>query len=209
MRNGLLNWIVQALVRRCRLAVVLSMLLACLLPGAIPTFSQRMRSPTGAGRRFERMPMRQTMRRPVARRPAFFERLRDLPPAEQERVLKNDKRFRKLSPERQQEIRDNLQRWNYLSPEQKQEVRQREKVYSQLTPEQRQNVREMAGEWQNLRPAEKQRVRQALRRMRGMTPEERQKFLESPQFSQGFSPQEQNILRGLGRLFPRGDGPDR
>ncbi|MDE3109793.1 MAG: DUF3106 domain-containing protein, partial [Acidobacteriota bacterium] len=47
--------------------------------------------------------------------PKWVEKLRDLPPSEQERFLRNNERFRNLPPERQEQIRRNLQRWNNLT----------------------------------------------------------------------------------------------
>lgn len=188
---------------RWRNAVMPALVLGGLLFAALPACSQ-----SRAERRQEIRQARRMRAGQAARRAGFFARLRELPPKEQERILKNNKRFRNLPPERQQRIRENLRRWNQLSPEQKQQVRQRERIYSRLTPEQRQDVREMSREWRNLRPAERREVRLALRRMRGMTPEERQKFLDSPQVLHRFSPEEQNILRGLGGLFPGSNAPD-
>jgi Protein of unknown function (DUF3106) len=190
--------------RRCRVAALLALMMAGLLISVLPAFSQ-----TRAERRREARQARRARVRQAVRRAGFFARLRDLPPKEQERILNNNRRFQSLPPERQERIRENLRHWNQLSPDEKQQVRKREQVYSQLTPEQRRNVRRMSGEWRNLRPLERRRVRSELRRMRGMTTEERQKFLNSPQFRQRFSPEEQNILRGLGGLFPGGNAPDR
>ncbi|TAM83015.1 MAG: DUF3106 domain-containing protein [Acidobacteria bacterium] len=192
-----------------KVAAMLVVLLGGLLLAALPAFSQ-----TRAERRMEirqprRMGARQAQRIQRAQPAGFFARLRDLPPKEQERILKNDKRFRGLPSERQQKIRENLDHWNQLSPEQKEQVRRREEIYSQLTPEQRQNVREMSGEWRDLRPAERARVRMVLRRMRGMSPEQREQFLASPQFRESFSPEEQKIVRGLGQLFPDADASGR
>lgn len=192
----------STLARRWQVAAMLAVVFAGLLLAALPAYSQ-----TGAERRQEIRQARRIRARQAARRAGFFARLRELPPKEQERILKNNKRFQSLPPERQEQIRENLRHWNKLSPEQKEQVRRRERIYSRLTPEQRRNVRQMSGEWRDLRPAERRRVRMALRRMRGMTPGERQKFLDSPQFHQDFSLEEQNILRGLGRLFPGGDTP--
>jgi Protein of unknown function (DUF3106) len=189
---------------RCHVAALLALVLAGLLLPVFPAFSQ-----TRAERRREVRQARRMRVRQAARRAGFFARLRELPPKEQERILKNNRRFQSLPPERQERIRENLKHWNQLSPDEKQQVRKREQVYSQLTPEQRQNVRQMSGDWRNLRPAERRRVRMALRRMRGMSAEERQKFLDSPEIRERFSPEEQNILRGLGQLFPDADAPDR
>ena len=195
-------------VRRCRFVALLAVLLGCLFFPAPPAFAQSRAERRRDIRHSRRMRARQVLRRQSARRAGFFDRLRDLPPKEQERVLKNDRRFRELPPERRQKIRENLLRWNELSPEQKAQVRRREQVYSHFSPQQRQNVREMYGKWRGLGPTERRRVRMALRRMRAMTPEERTQFLDSPQFSRRFSPEEQRIVRGLVRLFPSGDAPD-
>jgi Protein of unknown function (DUF3106) len=203
----------RLLARRWRFAAVLAFAIAGLLLSALPVFSQdspaQMRAERRAERRQEIRQARRMRARQAMRRAGFFARLRDLPPEEQERILKNDRRFLQLPAARRQQVRENLKHWNQLSPEQKQQVRRREQIYSQLTPEQRQNVRQMSGEWRNLRPGDRRRVRLALRRMRAMTLEERGKFLDSPQFRQDFSPEEQNILRGLGSLFPGDDGPNR
>lgn len=210
MRNWTNNSLVRArsLARR-RLASAVGLALAGLLLPVLPAYPQG-RAEQRRGAHLERKAQaRRSLRRAASRRAGFFERLRDLPPKEQERVLKNDKRFQRLSPERKQRIRENLKRWNQLSPERKAQIRRRERIYSQLSPEQRRSVRRMSRQWRGLPPAQRRKVRQALRRMRGMTPAERRKFLNSRQFEQRFSPEEQGILRGLGRLFPDDNVPDR
>ena len=198
----------RAWARRTGIVAVLAALMGGLLIQAIPAVCQTRAERMPEIRQTRRMRARQALRTQPAGRKGFFARLRDLPPNEQERVLKNDRRFQSLPPERQQKIRENLQHWNQLSPERKDQVRKREEIYSQLTPEQRQHVREMSAEWRDLRPAERTRVRMALRRMHVMTPEERQEFLASPQFQERFSPEEQKIVRGLGALFPDADAPE-
>lgn len=216
VKRMLQDWINNAEVRhrlwvcRCRFLGLLAFVLTGLLFPAHPAFSQRPRARMRSERRAERRQKIRQARRMRARRAAragFFSRLRDLPPKEQERVLKNDRRFRRLPAARRQQIRENLKQWNQLSPEQKQQVRRREQIYSQLSAAQRRHVREMSGEWRKLPPAKRRKVRMELRRMRGMTPGERRKFLDSPEFRKHYSPEEQNILRGLGRLFPRDGAP--
>ena len=49
--------------------------------------------------------------------PSAFQRLREVPPQEQERLMASEQ-FRRLPPERQQQIRENLKRWNAMTPEQ-------------------------------------------------------------------------------------------
>lgn len=90
---------------------------------------------------------RQELRQGARCHPGFFERLRDLPPKEQERVLRNNKRFQQLSPERQQRTRENLRRWDRLLLRQKAQLRRRERIFSSLSPVGRQHMQDMAREW--------------------------------------------------------------
>lgn len=140
--------------------------------------------------------------------PGFMERLRDLPPEEQERVLSNDERFRSLPPERQARVRENLRRWNALRPEQKELIRERQRIFASLTPAQRQEARALSGEWRDLPPERRRDLRQAFRRMRDLPPSEREKFLAGEEIKSRFSPQEIHLLRGLGLLLPEGHTPE-
>src|SRR5512146_570526 len=100
---------------QCRVRVMLAVVLTGLVLAVLPAFSQ-----TRAERRQELHQARRMRARQAARRAGFFARLRELPPKEQERILKNNKRFQSLPPERQKRIRENLEHWNQLTPEQKQ-----------------------------------------------------------------------------------------
>src|SRR5437879_9409973 len=64
--------------------------------------------------------------------PRWVERLREMPPAEQEKFLNNNARFRSLPAEQQTQIRQRLQNWNNLSPEQRQTLMQRERVLEEM-----------------------------------------------------------------------------
>src|SRR5579859_1063880 len=134
--------------------------------------------------------------------PGFFQRLRELPPEDQERVMTNDERFRNLPPERQQQIQRNLQKWNSLSPEQKQQVRQRQEILESLSPAQRQEARALFPQYNHLPPERKQAVMKAFLHMRDLPPARRERFLSSPKVGQRFSPEERDLLRGLGQLLP-------
>ena len=137
-----------------------------------------------------------------ALRGGFFQRLRDLPPWQQERFMANNPRFRQLPPQRQQMIRERLRKWNAMSPEEKQRFRQREEIFQSLSPAQRQEARKIFPQWQALPPGRRQAVLQAFRRLRDLPPQQRERFLASPGVRERFSPHEQNILRGLSRLLP-------
>lgn len=141
--------------------------------------------------------------------PGFMQRLRDLPPQEQERVLANDMRFQRLPPEQQARIRENLQRWNALSPEQKQQIRERQRVLENLTPAQRREAQEVFQQWRDLPPARRRELRVAFGHLRDLPSDQREQFLTSPELQNRFSPDEIRMLRGLSRLLPEGaDSPE-
>jgi predicted Fe-S protein YdhL (DUF1289 family) len=133
--------------------------------------------------------------------PRWLERLRELPPAQQERFLQNNWRFRNLPPDVQQRVRANLRRWNSLSPAEREEIRHRERVWRQLTPEQRQHVREsILPRWQQLTPERRQALLRRLRALRALQEQERAQLLGSKEFLADLSEAEQNLLLELARL---------
>lgn len=141
--------------------------------------------------------------------PAFYKRLRELPPEEQERVLANDERFQKLPLEQQKEIRERLQNWNSLSPEEQERIRVRQEIVSNLTPTQREHARALFQEWRQVDPARRHELRDTFIRMRKLPPTERLQFLSSQEITQRFTPEERRLLEGLSRLLPdaRGEAP--
>jgi Protein of unknown function (DUF3106) len=134
----------------------------------------------------------------------FMQRLRDLPPEEQERVLKNDRRFQRLSAEQQARIRENLQRWNALTPPERERLRERQRVFQGLSPNQRQEARAIFQQWRDLPPPRRRELRLAFRHLRNLSPGQREHFLSSPRIQSRFSPDEIRILRDLSRLLPEG-----
>lgn len=134
--------------------------------------------------------------------PDFMKRLRDLPPAEQERVLANDARFRHLPRERQEMIRENLRRWNALSPEEKERMRERQEIFGSLSPQQREAARAVFLQWRELPAERRSSLMDAFRRLRDLPPGERPKFLSDQEMVKRFSPEERGILAGLSTLLP-------
>jgi len=131
----------------------------------------------------------------------WVERLRDMPPEEQQQFLQNNAQFRSLPPQRQQQILQNLDKWNRLSPEQKQEVRDREAFLEQLSPEQRQYVRNvLLPKWQALPQPRRQLINRHLAMLGQMSPATQQAALNDPRFVAGLSPDEQAMLRELNSL---------
>ena len=137
--------------------------------------------------------------------PSVFQRLRELPPQEQERAMASEQ-FRRLPPERQQKIRQNLESWNAMAPEQKDTFRQREEIFQSLSPGQRDELRSVFPRWHALPPGRQQQLMQGFRQLRDMPPEERQGYLSSPQTVKQFTPDERDILGSLNRLLPGSEG---
>ena len=137
--------------------------------------------------------------------PSLFQRLRELTPQEQERLMASEQ-FRRRPPERQQKIRENLNRWNAMTPEQKETFRQREEIFQSLSPSQRDELRSVFPRWRALPPDRQQQLMQGFRQLRDMPPDERQGFLSSPQTVKQFTPEERDILGGLNRLLPGSEG---
>jgi Protein of unknown function (DUF3106) len=133
--------------------------------------------------------------------PKWVERLRDMPPAQQERFLDNNRQFQNLPPQRQQQIRQNLGKWNNLTPEQKQALRDREKVLESLSPEQRQYVRNtLLPQWQAMPMERRQVIKRHLAMLSQMSPATQEAALNDPKFLRGLSPDEQVMLRSLNSL---------
>ncbi|HVB87651.1 MAG TPA: DUF3106 domain-containing protein [Candidatus Dormibacteraeota bacterium] len=133
--------------------------------------------------------------------PKWLEKLREMPPAQQQRFLQNNERFRNLPPQRQEQIRRNLERWNNLSPEQKQAARNAEEALERMTPQQRAYVRNtLLPKWQALPMNRRQVIRRHLAMLSRMGPSTQQAALNDPRFMAGLSPDEQDILRSLNSL---------
>jgi hypothetical protein len=137
---------------------------------------------------------------------AFFRRLRELPPAQQRRIMANNPQFQRLSPDRQELIRERLRQWNAMTPQQKETIREREEILEGLSPEKRQEVRTIFPQWRGLTPPRRQAVMVAFRHLRDLPPDQRRGFLDSQRVREQFSPHERDILEGLNKLLPN-SGP--
>ena len=133
--------------------------------------------------------------------PKWVDNLRDMPPDQQERFLRNNEKFQSLPPERQAQIRQNLQKWNNLPPEQQNRIRATERMLENATPEQREHFRdEIVPRLAQMAPERRARVLNHWRRLQGLTPEEQQAMLNDPRFMPGLSPDEQATVRDLAAL---------
>lgn len=130
--------------------------------------------------------------------PKWVENLREMPPAEQERFLQNNRAFQNLAPERQAQIRKNLENWNKLAPAERDDIRQRAEILDRMTPAQRMYLRNtLLPKWQAMPPQRRQAINGRLRILQSMGPTAQQAALADPKFTQGLSPDEQSMLRDL------------
>jgi hypothetical protein len=137
----------------------------------------------------------------------FFQRLRELPPAQQRYIMENNPQFLRLPPERQEMIRDRLRMWNQMSPQQKERVREREEIFQGLSPAQRQEARFIFPQYRDLTPLRRQAVLVAFRHLRDLPPDQRQAYLNSQYVREQYSPHERDILTGLNKLLPGSNPP--
>jgi len=130
--------------------------------------------------------------------PKWVETLREMPPAEQERFLRNNRVFQNLPPLRQVQIRKNLENWNKLSPAERDSLRERAQILERMTPEQRQYLRNtLLPKWQEMPPERRQAINGRLRILQTMGSSAQEAALADPKFMQGLSPDEQSMLRDL------------
>ena len=133
--------------------------------------------------------------------PKFVEKLRDLPPEEQERFMQNNEKFQGLPALRQAQIRQNLQKWNALPQEQKERIRATETMLENATPEQREHFQNyIVPKLEQMPPLRRARVINHWRRLQGLTPAEQQSALRDPGFMGNLSPDEQSVVRDLNSM---------
>jgi hypothetical protein len=127
---------------------------------------------------------------------------KDLPPAQQEKLLESEPYFKKLSPQRQAELKDRLHKFNSLPPEQRERALRQMKIAASLTPDQRKQLRETHLELQALPENRRLMVHKALHSLSQMSPDDRQQVMQSERFRSTFSDQEQGIIKRLAEMSP-------
>jgi hypothetical protein len=133
--------------------------------------------------------------------PKWVDRVRDMPPEQQQQFLENNAQFRQLPPARQEQVRQNLEKWNRLSPDEKDAVRKREEFLENLPPERREYVQStLLPKWQAMPPARRQAINRHLAMLGQMSPATQEAALNDPRFVGGLSPDERSMLRDLNSL---------
>jgi hypothetical protein len=127
----------------------------------------------------------------------WLRKYNNLPPQQQEQMLKQDQEFQKLAPEAQQRLLERLRRFNQKSPEEREKTISRMERFEQLSPEQRQKLMQFQQRLKELPEDRRDQVRKAFRHLHNMTPEQRQEVFNSPRFKQMFNDKEQELVKSM------------
>jgi hypothetical protein len=127
----------------------------------------------------------------------WLRKYNNLPPEQQEQMLKQDPEFKKLAPDAQQRLLERLRRFNQKTPEEREKTISRMERFEQLTPEQRQRLIQFQQRLKELPEDRRDQVRKAFRHLHNMTIEQRQEVFNSPRFKQMFSEKEQELVKSM------------
>ena len=135
----------------------------------------------------------------------WVDRMRDLTPAQRERVMQNSPAFQKLPPEQQNRIRNQFNQWDSKTPAQKAEQRNREQTWRQLTPEQRQHIKnDVMPQWNQMPKDRRDAITKRLGILQNMPESARNERLNDPNFTRGMSEEDKATLRDLSHLHVGG-----
>jgi ferric-dicitrate binding protein FerR (iron transport regulator) len=124
--------------------------------------------------------------------------MRDLTPAQRERVLQNSRAFQNLSPDKQSKIRQQFNQWDHMSPQQQASLRQKEQTWRNLTPEQQQHLKtDVWPKWQQMPWDRQQVMKQKLGVLQNMPESARNQRLNDPNFTRGMTDDEKSMLHDL------------
>lgn len=125
----------------------------------------------------------------------WLRRYRDVPPAQQERMLENDPQFQRLPPDRQQMLKQRLQKFSSLPPDKQQRILNRMETWEHLPPQERQRAIQLWDRVRAMPPDRRHAMMEAYHNMRDMDPAEQQRMLQSPDMRNNFSDGERDTLR--------------
>lgn len=128
----------------------------------------------------------------------WVDTMRDLSPAQRDRVLQNSRAFQNLSPDKQAKIRQQFNQWDHMSPQQQASLRQKEQTWRNLTPEQQQHIKnDVWPKWQQMPWDRQQVLKQKLGVLQNMPESARNQRLNDPNFTRGMSDEEKSMLHDL------------
>lgn len=128
----------------------------------------------------------------------WVDTMRDLTPAQRERVLQNSRAFQNLSPDKQAKIRQQFSQWDHMTPAQQADLRQKERTWRELTPQQRDYIKnDVLPKWRQMPWDRQQVIKQKLGVLQNMPESARNQRLNDPNFTRGMSDDEKSMLRDL------------
>jgi Protein of unknown function (DUF3106) len=128
----------------------------------------------------------------------WVDTMRDLTPAQRDRVLQNSRAFQNLSPDKQAKIRQQFNQWDHMTPAQRADLRTKEQTWRNLTPGQRDYIKnEVLPKWRQMPWDRQQVIKQKLGVLQNMPESARNERLSDPNFTRGMSDDEKSMLRDL------------
>jgi hypothetical protein len=128
----------------------------------------------------------------------WVDTMRDLTPAQRERVLQNSRAFQNLSPDKQAKIRQQFNQWDHMTSAQRADLRQKEQTWRRLTPEQRDYIKnDVLPRWRQMPWDRQQLLKQKLGVLQNMPESARNQRLSDPNFTRGMNDDEKSLLREL------------
>jgi hypothetical protein len=127
---------------------------------------------------------------------------RDLPPQQQEQLLRRDPYFNHLNPAEQRKVINQLYRVNEMNDQQRQRRMARAEAIERLSPQEKMQVNASAQRMQILPEPRRQMLIRAFRDLRAVPFEQRDAVLSSVYYRTTFSPDERLILHDLLKVEP-------
>jgi Protein of unknown function (DUF3106) len=128
----------------------------------------------------------------------WVDTMRELSPAQRERVLQSSRAFQSLSLDKQNRIRQQFNQWDHMTPQQRNSLRQNEQTWRELTPGQRDYIKnDVLPKWRQMPWDRQQVLKQKLGVLQNMPESARNQRLNDPNFTRGMSDDERSMLRDL------------
>ena len=128
----------------------------------------------------------------------WVDTMRELTPAQRDRVLQNSRAFQNLSPDKQARIRQQFSQWDHMTPQQRANLRQNENTWRKLTPDQQQHIKnDVLPKWRQMPWDRQQVIKQKLGVLQNMPESARNERLNDPNFTRGMSDDEKSMLHDL------------
>ena len=127
---------------------------------------------------------------------------RNVPPQDQERMLRSDPNFRRLPQGDQQRLTQQLRRMDQMPEPQRDRRLARNEMLERLSPNERQGIVRSGRQWATLPPDRQTMMRRAFNDLRGVPLDQRQMVLNSARYQGAFSPEERGILSDFLRVEP-------